>query len=131
MSAGTKGNFAFVDKYAPQKISDLVGQQGQKSVVNKLIMWLRAWKPHRGAEGKLSVLISGPPGVGKTTMVRLALRELNYESIELNASDARSARDLKEKYAESLLSDTINFSKNHVFFRFLEFFILSASYLLV
>jgi replication factor C subunit 1 len=37
-----------------------------------------------------AVLISGPPGIGKTTAATLAARECGYDPIEFNASDTRS-----------------------------------------
>ena len=35
-------------------------------------------------------LVSGPPGIGKTTAIRLLAKELDYELIETNASDIRN-----------------------------------------
>ncbi len=35
-------------------------------------------------------LISGPPGIGKTSSVRLICREMNYKLVENNASDSRN-----------------------------------------
>lgn len=39
-----------------------------------------------------AVLISGPPGIGKTTSAHLVARLAGYSPIELNASDARSKK---------------------------------------
>lgn len=39
-----------------------------------------------------AVLISGPPGIGKTTSAHLAAKNAGYNPIELNASDARSKK---------------------------------------
>ena len=39
-----------------------------------------------------ALLISGPPGIGKTTSAHLAAKLEGYTPIELNASDARSKK---------------------------------------
>ena len=39
-----------------------------------------------------AVLISGPPGIGKTTSAHLMAQMAGYNPIELNASDARSKK---------------------------------------
>lgn len=39
-----------------------------------------------------AILISGPPGIGKTTSAHLMAKEAGYNPIELNASDARSKK---------------------------------------
>jgi hypothetical protein len=73
------------DKYKPQSIKHLVGQQGDKSPVQKLIVWLRDWyKNHAHSDEKVkakpsfgfnrnenpamfkAALLSGPPGIGET-----------------------------------------------------------------
>jgi replication factor C subunit 1 len=90
----------WVDKYEPQSLSDYVGN---KSNVSKLCEWLKRWisgsrpsgaiKPSFGRGGNTeakAVLISGPPGVGKSLLARLACQELGLEKIEFNASDYRN-----------------------------------------
>lgn len=42
-----------------------------------------------------AVLISGPPGIGKTTAAHLVARLAGYSVIELNASDTRSKKLLE------------------------------------
>lgn len=39
-----------------------------------------------------AVLITGPPGIGKTTSAHLCAKLEGYTPIELNASDARSKK---------------------------------------
>ncbi len=97
-------------KYAPKQMKDLVGN---KAAVEKLAAWLKAWpssyrsnfkKPGKdGMNIYRAVLISGPPGIGKTTSAHLVARMEGYSPLEFNASDARS-----KKLIESMLQDTIN-----------------------
>ncbi|KAJ7062975.1 hypothetical protein B0H15DRAFT_873158, partial [Mycena belliarum] len=39
-----------------------------------------------------AVLITGPPGIGKTTSAHMVARLEGYTPVELNASDARSKK---------------------------------------
>ena len=44
-----------------------------------------------------AVLISGPPGIGKTSTVRLIAKLNNYKTFELNASDQRNKGIVNQK----------------------------------
>ena len=100
----------WTSKYAPKQLKELVGN---KSNVEKLQAWLRDWpkslqanfkKPGPHATNTFrAMLISGAPGIGKTTAVHLVCKLEGYEVLELNASDTRSKRLL-----ESELSQTIH-----------------------
>jgi DNA polymerase III delta prime subunit len=49
-----------------------------------------------------AVLVSGPPGIGKTTSAHLMAKEAGYNPIELNASDARSKKLVEVSYSLSV-----------------------------
>ncbi|NXB11388.1 RFC1 factor, partial [Cnemophilus loriae] len=112
----------WVDKYKPVSLKAIIGQQGEQSCANKLLRWLRNWhkntledgqaKPNKTGSkddgtGFKAALLSGPPGVGKTTTAALVCKELGYSYVELNASDTRSKNSLKEVVAESLNNTSI------------------------
>ncbi|XP_077615057.1 replication factor C subunit 1 isoform X1 [Crocuta crocuta] len=117
-------NLLWVDKYKPTSLKTIIGQQGDQSCANKLLRWLQNWykspsedKKHAAKFGKFAgkddgssfkaALLSGPPGVGKTTTASLVCQELGYSYVELNASDTRSKNSLKEIVAESLNNTSI------------------------
>ncbi|KAK1444900.1 chromosome transmission fidelity factor 18 [Babesia gibsoni] len=74
----------YCEKYRPTSLNDVVGNEGN---VRKIMEWLKNWRP---GEGPACALLSGPPGVGKTTTARLAAYECGYECVEFNASDLRN-----------------------------------------
>ncbi|KAJ3873504.1 replication factor RFC1 C terminal domain-containing protein [Lentinula edodes] len=86
-------------RYAPQSLKDVCGN---KSAVEKLELWLKEWpqsyrasfkKPGKnGMNMYRAVLISGSPGIGKTTSAHLCAKLAGYTPIELNASDTRSKK---------------------------------------
>ncbi|KAM6132680.1 LOW QUALITY PROTEIN: replication factor C subunit 1 [Pterocles gutturalis] len=112
----------WVDKYKPASLKAIIGQQGEQSCANKLLRWLRNWHKNTSEDGQAktnkpggkddgtgfkAALLSGPPGVGKTTTASLVCKELGYSYVELNASDTRSKNSLKEVVAESLNNTSI------------------------
>ena len=52
-------------------------------------------------------MITGPPGIGKTSAVRLAARSLNYDVLELNASDVRNKNSIQELLQDLSKSQSI------------------------
>lgn len=54
-----------------------------------------------------AALLSGPPGVGKTTSAHLVCKELGFDVVELNASDARSKRTLENVVSELLTNKVL------------------------
>ncbi|KAJ2632727.1 Chromosome transmission fidelity protein 18, partial [Coemansia sp. RSA 1694] len=43
------------------------------------------------------LLLSGPPGLGKTTLAHVAARQAGYSAVEINASDDRTAGKIKDR----------------------------------
>jgi replication factor C large subunit len=97
----------WTEKYAPQKVAEVVGQ---KKAVDQFLTWLRVWKP-----GKKVALFHGSAGTGKTALVEALGKEKNLEIIELNASDYRSASQIKEVLGQSIKQKSL-FKKGKIFF---------------
>lgn len=76
-------NISWTEKYKPKDLKSIIGQQGDKSNMNKLLNWLKNWHKYHGGKERTKVarptqwakddngayykcaLLSGPPGVGK------------------------------------------------------------------
>lgn len=99
-------------KYAPNDLAQLCGNKGQ---VNKLKTWLTNWFENAkhdfknpGADGSgvfRACLISGPPGIGKTSAAHLVAKNLGFDILEKNASDVRS-KSLMNSTMKSVLNNT-------------------------
>ena len=83
-----------VDKYKPVTIKDIIGH---KEHISQISLWLSSWNAQKKEEKGL--LITGPPGIGKTTTVHLIAASLGYKVTEYNASDTRSVSLLKGMFA--------------------------------
>ncbi|KAI0885323.1 replication factor RFC1 C terminal domain-containing protein [Annulohypoxylon maeteangense] len=97
-------------KYAPTQPNHICGN---KAAVEKIQNWLKNWPKHRkynfqkrgadGMGGARAIIVSGPPGIGKTTAAHLAAKLEGYDVLESNASDTRS-----KKLVESGVSEVMN-----------------------
>ncbi|CAH8560420.1 unnamed protein product [Heterobilharzia americana] len=69
--------------------------------------------PRDGLPRYRLVLISGPPGLGKTTLAHLLAEHAGYQVVEINASDDRSVSVLRDRLTAIVSSSTsLNTSKN-------------------
>ncbi len=88
----TNNHEVWVEKYRPQKLSDIVGQD---TIVERLQTFVKKESiPH--------LLFAGPPGNGKTTAALAIARELFEEGwqrnfLELNASDERGIDTIRTR----------------------------------
>jgi replication factor C subunit 1 len=106
------GNLLWTSKYAPVNLDEVIGNN---QAVKKLQEWLEDWESVvlRGNkkevklvkgykfdptanENARAALLSGAPGIGKTTAARLVAKGLGYQVYEMNASDVRSRKAILE-----------------------------------
>ena len=62
----------------------------------------------RSPDTKPALFITGPPGIGKTTIANCILKEFGYDVIEFNSSDVRSQKIIKEKLTKILNTNNIS-----------------------
>ncbi|OAF66026.1 hypothetical protein A3Q56_06250 [Intoshia linei] len=106
-STDTTTNILWTDKYRPTKMNKLVGQHGPKSAANQLSEWLGQWRDQDTNDIPGAALLSGLPGLGKTTSALIVSKEMGFSPIELNASDKRSKKMLESGLAVSISNKTI------------------------
>jgi len=97
----------WTELYRPKNFEHLIGNE---EVRFNVLKWLVKWFP-----GAKPLFLIGPPGVGKTTIVKILSSFLNYDLIELNASDTRSGPQL-EKLVSPLYNNTSIFGKKILLF---------------
>ncbi|XP_006826419.2 replication factor C subunit 1 isoform X2 [Amborella trichopoda] len=104
-SKNLSDSLTWTEKYRPKVPNDIVGNQ---SLVKQLHDWLLHWdeqnlytgkktkgKRQSDSNAKKAVLLSGTPGIGKTTAAKLLSKMVGRETIEVNASDNRGKADSK------------------------------------
>lgn len=98
--------FMFTEKYKPEKLEDVVGQV---DTVEKILEWFDAWKP-----GDKALLLHGPTGTGKTSIIETLALQKELDLIEMNASNYRSAKQIRETIGRSVAQQSL-FKRGKVF----------------
>ncbi|PMD23364.1 hypothetical protein NA56DRAFT_569174 [Hyaloscypha hepaticicola] len=124
-AAKTRKTLMWTEKYRARHFMELVGDDRTH---RQVLRWLKAWdslvfpksgkakpvatkrpgaeaeeeKPHRKI-----LLLSGPPGLGKTTLAHVCARQAGYEVMEINASDERSSNVVKGRIRTSVGTESV------------------------
>jgi replication factor C large subunit len=93
-------------KYGPKNLKEFVNQ---KEAVEIFLKWIKNWKP-----GEKVLMFYGPPGTGKTALIEAYAKEKNLDFIEMNASDYRSANQIREVLGQSMRQKSL-FGRGKIF----------------
>ncbi|KAG8528546.1 uncharacterized protein KY384_007464 [Bacidia gigantensis] len=116
----------WTEKYRARKFTDLVGDDRTHRDV---LRWLKAWdsivfpglaKPtplrkttevEDAKTHKKILMLTGPPGLGKTTLAHVCARQAGYEVMEINASDERSSAVVRGRIKDAAGTETVRGAK--------------------
>lgn len=88
----------WVDKYAPNNLEEYISHNNKLIEIDK---WINNYINNKEDLKKI-LLLSGPPGIGKSTLANLILKKYNYKILEFNSSDIRSQKKIKEVLSKVL-----------------------------
>lgn len=76
-----------VEKYRPDNIDGYVGNEHIKEIIKQFI----------NNESRPNLLLSGPPGTGKTTLAKILYKNIDCDYLMINASDENGIDTIREK----------------------------------
>lgn len=77
----------WVEKYAQMTLEDIVLSDDIKKSIKAFLK----------SKNMINLILSGPPGVGKTLLTRIIIKELNAKFLFMNASDERKIDVMRDK----------------------------------
>ena len=90
----------WVEKYRPRGLSEIIGNN---QIIGEIKKWAENWEKGRG---KKALILVGKPGCGKTSVARALANDMGWGIIELNASDVRNERRIKEIAMTGAINET-------------------------
>ncbi|WP_136688254.1 replication factor C large subunit [Halorhabdus amylolytica] len=89
----------WTEKHRPSTLTEVRGNDKARDAFQE---WAESWPDHREA-----VILHGSPGVGKTSAAHALAADLEWPTIELNASDTRTKDVIERVAGEAAKSGTL------------------------
>src|ERR1017187_7822269 len=99
----------------PNTLSEFVGQQNARRILNVLITASK-----RRGEPVPHLLMSGQPGLGKTTLARIVASEMGGRLIEVVGSSLKNTAEMTAQLLELRANDVLFIDEIHALSRKLE-----------
>lgn len=96
----------WTEKYRPKTLDEVIGN---RAAIEELIDWAEKWD-----KSKKAAILSGPPGIGKTSSAYALANDFGWEIIELNASDERNKDVIKRIALSSAINETFRNSGEYI-----------------
>ena len=98
-----------VSKYKPKNLEEVMGNEEVKKA---LVKWILKWM---NGEKQRPVLLWGPSGIGKTSVVHALAKEYDFQIVELSSSDMRDKANIERIIKSAMLSSSL-FGKGKLIF---------------
>ncbi len=92
----------WTEAHRPKSLKEVVGNA---PTIGKLRAWADAWV--HGMPERRAVVLAGSPGTGKTSAALALARDMGWQAIELNASDARNATTIRRIATAGAMHQTL------------------------
>jgi DNA polymerase III delta prime subunit len=104
MTSRANSRLPLAERLRPTRLDDIVGNPRARY---ELRAWAMQWEEGRIPARRAAVL-SGPPGVGKTTAALALAADLGWTLVEMNASDARNEQAVEQVAGRASVSHTLD-----------------------
>jgi replication factor C large subunit len=100
----------WAEKYRPKGLIDILGNERAITTIRN---WARIWQNGK-IPAKRAIILSGKPGIGKTSCAHALASDFNWIPIELNASDSRNAGIIKKIATSGALHESFYASGQYI-----------------